>query len=522
MKDRQPTKILANGAIRYGIYNEDGTLNRYEYMKREDSPTVEGTPLNKANLLSDETAAKIWPGSNKPEDPTVNDALNKLSQGTAKVGDIAITSRTDLSAAWLPCDGRAVTQEQYPELCDVLRTPASPTLWTESTAALVTNEGNHMISYANGLWFRSCSIQNSTTNLVEAKLYYSQDLDTWLEWPVQADPNASYAAGSYAIAIMHKIHYYNGQWVCTAWLHIKPSSGNAYQRLVVLFASTLGGVFNIDPVHISESGLWNNMSHPLNTLTDVYYVNGYYLVPTAVYVYYKASLTATTDIMANTTWSNTVNLADYQYRGYYLCELAYDISQKLFYVVYQSYDVNSSTNKTYYDTRISTIQDITSLTATTLIANQATMPSTLSTYTTSATPCIQHLVVDSLGAIFRATTASSEVAVRWPKATKTAVLFTNSSKSWSNMLFTGSVYVDAEAQQINIAETIDGEWDATISLQQQTAAFPATDSNQQVAVALVSAGAASQVSHNFAYDNKKIPNITTDTRSKAYIKALEE
>lgn len=105
MKDRQPTQVLANGAIRYGVYNADGTLNHYEYLKREDAPTVEGTPLNKANLLSDATAAKIWPGSKKPDDPTVNDALGKLSEGTAKVGDIAITARTDLSDAWLRATG---------------------------------------------------------------------------------------------------------------------------------------------------------------------------------------------------------------------------------------------------------------------------------------------------------------------------------------------------------------------------------------------------------------------------------
>ena len=29
MKDRQPTKVLANGAIRYGIYGADGTLDHY-------------------------------------------------------------------------------------------------------------------------------------------------------------------------------------------------------------------------------------------------------------------------------------------------------------------------------------------------------------------------------------------------------------------------------------------------------------------------------------------------------------
>lgn len=75
MKDRQPTQVLANGAIRYGIYSADGTLDHYEYMKREDEPTIEGTPLNKANLLSAATENKIWNNKEKPADPTVNDAL---------------------------------------------------------------------------------------------------------------------------------------------------------------------------------------------------------------------------------------------------------------------------------------------------------------------------------------------------------------------------------------------------------------------------------------------------------------
>ena len=63
MKDRQPTQVLDNGAIRYGVYIADGTLDHYEYLKREDAPTIKGTPLNKANLLSDATAAKLWPNA---------------------------------------------------------------------------------------------------------------------------------------------------------------------------------------------------------------------------------------------------------------------------------------------------------------------------------------------------------------------------------------------------------------------------------------------------------------------------
>lgn len=78
MKDRTPTKVLENGAVRYGIYDEMGLLLRYEYIRSEDEPTQSGTPLTKMTLLSDETAEAI--GLDQ-EDPTVNDALSGLAAG---------------------------------------------------------------------------------------------------------------------------------------------------------------------------------------------------------------------------------------------------------------------------------------------------------------------------------------------------------------------------------------------------------------------------------------------------------
>lgn len=47
IKDRVPVNVLSNDAIRYGIYDENGNLVRYEYIKREDEPAEIGTPLNK-------------------------------------------------------------------------------------------------------------------------------------------------------------------------------------------------------------------------------------------------------------------------------------------------------------------------------------------------------------------------------------------------------------------------------------------------------------------------------------------
>lgn len=48
IKDRVPVNVLSNNAIRYGIYDEQGNLLRYEYIKREDEPIETGTPINRA------------------------------------------------------------------------------------------------------------------------------------------------------------------------------------------------------------------------------------------------------------------------------------------------------------------------------------------------------------------------------------------------------------------------------------------------------------------------------------------
>lgn len=67
MKDRVP---LYPGRVR--LTPVSGQANTYD-MIRADEPQEPGTPLNKANLLSDETAKKL--GFAETEDPSVNDAF---------------------------------------------------------------------------------------------------------------------------------------------------------------------------------------------------------------------------------------------------------------------------------------------------------------------------------------------------------------------------------------------------------------------------------------------------------------
>lgn len=48
MKDRTPTQVLPNGAIRYEEFNESEVSQGYKYIKLADEPTEVGTALNKA------------------------------------------------------------------------------------------------------------------------------------------------------------------------------------------------------------------------------------------------------------------------------------------------------------------------------------------------------------------------------------------------------------------------------------------------------------------------------------------
>lgn len=118
MRDRIGTNNLANGAVRYGVYDTSGNRLRYEWIRPEDEPLEAGTPLSRETLLSAEAESVVWPVSGKPANPTVDDAFNKLVEA-GEVGDILTTVRV-LSAPWHLCDGSTFSQTTYPDLYTVL------------------------------------------------------------------------------------------------------------------------------------------------------------------------------------------------------------------------------------------------------------------------------------------------------------------------------------------------------------------------------------------------------------------
>lgn len=85
MQDREPT--YPGRVTLTPVY---GLANTYD-MERADRPLQEGTPLNKANLLSDATAAAIKALlASQTENPaTPNEALNILTQAVEAVATVA-------------------------------------------------------------------------------------------------------------------------------------------------------------------------------------------------------------------------------------------------------------------------------------------------------------------------------------------------------------------------------------------------------------------------------------------------
>lgn len=100
MKDRVPKYP---GRVK--ITHADGT-SEYVTLERADEPVSgnEGTPLNKATLLSDDTAAKLKLTS---DDPTVDDALKKLKTDADAP---AFCYLFDIKKAWLTS---SVSQSEF-------------------------------------------------------------------------------------------------------------------------------------------------------------------------------------------------------------------------------------------------------------------------------------------------------------------------------------------------------------------------------------------------------------------------
>lgn len=83
MRDRISTNTVevrpGERALRYGIYSETGALLRYEYIRPEDEPLEDGTPIGKETLLNDANALRFGLTDDMA---TPNNAIGTLADTT--------------------------------------------------------------------------------------------------------------------------------------------------------------------------------------------------------------------------------------------------------------------------------------------------------------------------------------------------------------------------------------------------------------------------------------------------------
>lgn len=92
MEDRVSTKTLSNGAIRYGLYNADGSFERNVYLILSDEPSTVGTALNKANLLADDAVSALkMTGSPTPSQAFKNLGEKVIPTKITKSGAVTVT-----------------------------------------------------------------------------------------------------------------------------------------------------------------------------------------------------------------------------------------------------------------------------------------------------------------------------------------------------------------------------------------------------------------------------------------------
>lgn len=142
MKDRVPKYP---GRVK--ITQSDGT-SEYVTIERADEPVSgnEGTPLNKATLLSDDTATMI--GFTSSDNPTVDDALQGLYEHICQRGFMesgyytgtGVTLERSLSFDFAP-KAIFISAESLAQLQYVIMTDMLPTSYSSGTNALFTLSG---------------------------------------------------------------------------------------------------------------------------------------------------------------------------------------------------------------------------------------------------------------------------------------------------------------------------------------------------------------------------------------------
>lgn len=151
--DSEPTEGSPNLVTSGGIYNTVKE-SRENYEKATDE-------LAKAKVtfqITIDEAVTTISGQIDADINTVNETINEVDNRVTnlgnltidKIGDIKATVRKDLSNSWLPCDGRNVSDEDYPEIFSLIGPKYDKINNTNTLPSLYKING---LKYINGYWF---------------------------------------------------------------------------------------------------------------------------------------------------------------------------------------------------------------------------------------------------------------------------------------------------------------------------------------------------------------------------------
>lgn len=159
VKDRLPTNVLSNKAVRYGVYDENNNLLRYEYIKREDEPAEEGTAINKSffdelqtkgigynKIINYEKAINgdvFTPESYPDEKVLTTDTIQETSTVTLENGNVVIAycnkAKSYVAFKIVTENGETIVDE----------TSVNSSIATYIKVELLSN-GNFIIGYRDG------------------------------------------------------------------------------------------------------------------------------------------------------------------------------------------------------------------------------------------------------------------------------------------------------------------------------------------------------------------------------------
>lgn len=181
MQDRVP---LYPGRVT--LTSVAGQANTYD-MARADQPTQEGTPLNKATLLKDATAAKFGKDTGAVPDEVLDVLSKSILEGTYPVVDVYAGQNWEKGTA--PNASGSVWQQIAVANNILFSFPISGTTavmstdgktWTTLTIPTVSGGynygGRHRIVYAGDTYYLLIPI---TSSPYKAIIYATQNLSTW-------------------------------------------------------------------------------------------------------------------------------------------------------------------------------------------------------------------------------------------------------------------------------------------------------------------------------------------------------